>query len=153
MKMKIVQHSVLSSLKGNASTRMVLSNLPGIQCGLDAVILCAIAGTTYSVCHYFSKQKNQDELAPSFAHNTLTTELHFQNKMVALASDPHSLESENISLQPLSKRMRTQRTGTNAEHCTDYSIRPNYVEYEGQYFHMAEFLSLQEGKVYRTGMS
>ena len=26
---------------------------------------------------------------------------HFQNKIVALASDPHSLESENISLQPL----------------------------------------------------
>ena len=78
---------------------------------------------------------------------------HFQNKIVALASDPHSLESENISLQPLSKRMRTQRTGTNAEHCTDYSIRPNYVDYEGQYFHMAEFLSLQEGKVYRPGMS
>lgn len=35
----------------------------------------------------------------------------------------------------------------------DYSIRPNYVEYEGQFYHIAEFLSLQEGKVYRPATS
>ena len=28
-------------------------------------------------------------------------------------------------------------------------MHPNYVEYEGQFFHIAEFLSLQQGKVYR----
>ena len=35
----------------------------------------------------------------------------------------------------------------------DYSIRPNYVEYEGQFYHIPEFLSLQEGKVYRPATS
>ena len=35
----------------------------------------------------------------------------------------------------------------------DYSRLPSYVEFEGSFFHIAEFLSLQEGKVYRPQTS
>ena len=35
----------------------------------------------------------------------------------------------------------------------DCCIRPNYVEYEDQLYHITEFLSLQEGKVYRPATS
>ena len=35
----------------------------------------------------------------------------------------------------------------------DYSHLPSYVEFEGSFFHIPEFLSLQEGKVYRPQMS
>ena len=50
------------------------------------------------------------------------------------------------------KRLRLNKKG-NSQQQIDYSIRPNYMEYEGQYYHMAEFLSLEEGKVYRPATS
>ena len=36
---------------------------------------------------------------------------------------------------------------------TDQTVRPNYVEYEGEYYHIAEFLSLHQGKVYNPSAS
>ena len=35
----------------------------------------------------------------------------------------------------------------------DYSAHPSYVEYQGTFYHIAEFLSLQQGKVYRPSTS
>lgn len=32
-------------------------------------------------------------------------------------------------------------------------MRPNYFEYEGEYYHIAEFLSLHQGKVYNPSVS
>ena len=85
-------------------------------------------------------------------HNNIRE--HFRNKLAALASDKHSLVDENYaSVGPLPKRLRVSKKSTSAKHQTDYSIRPNYVEHEGQYYNMAEFLSLQEGKVYRPATS
>lgn len=68
-------------------------------------------------------------------------------------SDKHSLVEENISLELLPKRLWVSKKATSTKHQTDYSICPNYVEHEGQYYHMAEFLSLQEGKVYHPATS
>lgn len=50
------------------------------------------------------------------------------------------------------KRLRLNKKG-NSQQQIDYSIRPNYVKYDRQYYHMAEFLSLQEGEVYRPATS
>lgn len=72
--------------------------------------------------------------------------------MIALSIDFDSLSDENVCLQAMPKRLRLNKK-SNSHQQTDYSIRPNYVEYEGQYYHMAEFLSLQEGKVYRPSTS
>lgn len=36
---------------------------------------------------------------------------------------------------------------------TEISLLPSYVEFEGSFFHIAEFLSLQEGKVHRPQTS
>ena len=77
---------------------------------------------------------------------------HFCNKVTALSTDTNSLSDENITLQPMPKRLRLNRN-RNVDQKIDYSSRPNYVEYEGQVYHMAEFLSLQEGKVYRPATS
>ena len=35
----------------------------------------------------------------------------------------------------------------------DQAVRPNYVENKGEYYHSAEFLSLQQGKVYQPSTS
>ena len=35
----------------------------------------------------------------------------------------------------------------------EYKWKPNYVYFEGHYYHMARFLFLNEGKVYRPGSS
>ena len=78
--------------------------------------------------------------------------MHFRNKVIALATDFDSLSDEKVSLQAMPKRLRLNKK-SNSQQQIDYSIRPNYVEYEGQYHHMAEFLSLQEGKVYRLTTS
>lgn len=77
----------------------------------------------------------------------------FLDKLRALSSDKHSLQDENTALWHLPQQLRNPAKTRSAEHGTDYSKRPNYVRYEGQYFHMAEFLSLQYGKLYRPSAS
>ena len=42
---------------------------------------------------------------------------------------------------------KTEKSSSKPEE--DYSRLPSYVEFEGSFFHIAEFLSLQEGKVFR----
>lgn len=79
---------------------------------------------------------------------------HFQDRVTATTNDLHSLDGEDVSLGIRPKRFRRlQGPETSTEHRTDYSVHPSYVEYEGNYFHIAEFLSLQQGKVYRPTMS
>ena len=96
---------------------------------------------------FTTDKERQDYTLICPKHNNIRE--HFRNKLAALASDKPSLVDENdVSLEPLPKRLRVSKKATSAKHQTDYSIRPNYVEHEGQYYHLAEFLSLQEGKVY-----
>ena len=99
----------------------------------------------------FKTEQSRPSYTLIFPEHTNARE-HVRNKLVALASDSHSLESDNISLQLPPKRKRTREMQTDLERCTDYSIHPSYVEYEG-HFHVAEFLSLQQGNVYLPGMS
>ena len=100
----------------------------------------------------FATDKEQDEYTLICPKHTNIRD-HFCNKLVVLESDKHSLVDENTVLEPLPKRLRVSKTNNSTKHQTDYSIRPNYVEYEGQHYHMAEFLSLQEGKVYQPATS
>jgi len=100
---------------------------------------------------FATDKERQDYTLICPKHNNIRE--HFRNKLAALASDKHSLVDENVSLEPLPKCLRVSKKATSTKHQTDYSIRPNYVEHEGQYCHMAEFLSLQEGKVYRPATS
>ena len=100
----------------------------------------------------FATDKERDEYTLICPKHTNIRE-HFRDKLVALESDKHSLVDENVILEPLPKRLRVDQKTKSAERQTDYSIRPNYVEHEGQHYHMAEFLSLQEGKVYRPATS
>ena len=100
---------------------------------------------------FATDKERQDYTLICPKHNNIRE--HFRNKLAALASDKHSLVDENVSLEPLPKRLRVSKKATRTKHETDYSIRPNYVEHEGQYYHMAEFLSLQEGKVYHPATS
>ena len=101
---------------------------------------------------FTTDKERQDYTLICPKHNNIRE--HFRNKLAALASDKHSLVDENdISLEPLPKRLRVSKKSTSAKHQTDYSIRPNYVEHEVQYYHMAEYLSLQGGKVYRPATS
>ena len=65
--------------------------------------------------------------------------------------DAHVLSKETCSapsMQP--KRKRSDKSSGQEK---DYSRLPSYVEYEGHYYHISEFLSLQEGKVYRPASS
>ena len=84
-------------------------------------------------------------------HNNIRE--HFRTKLAALASDEHSLFDENIFLKPLPKHLWVSKKTNSPKHQTDHSLHPNYVEHEGQYYHIAEFLSLQEGKVYHPATS
>lgn len=77
---------------------------------------------------------------------------HFRNKVTALSTDTNSMSDESITLQPMWKHLRLNGN-RNVDQKIDSSISPNYVEYKGQFCHMAEFLSLQEGKVYRPATS
>lgn len=78
---------------------------------------------------------------------------HFKDKITALAFNSHALEGETLPLHSKPKRRRRFQSETGVQDQISYSAHPNYVDYEGQYFHMAEFLSLQQGKVYRPSMS
>lgn len=77
---------------------------------------------------------------------------HFQSKVQASVLDTDVLV-ENIGNAPnlLPKRLRTSTARSKLD--KDYSQLPSYVEFEGNFFHISEFLSLQEGKVYRPQTS
>ena len=83
---------------------------------------------------FTTDKERQDYTLICRTHNNIRE--HFRNKLAALASDKHSLVDKNdLSLEPLPKRLRVSKKSTCAKHQTDYSIRPNYVEHEGQYYH------------------
>ena len=87
-----------------------------------------------SICN--SQQTKKDKIYTLICLTDNNIREHFRNKLAALASDKHSLVDENdVSLESLPKRLRVSKKSTSAKHQTDYSIRPNYVEHEGQYYH------------------
>lgn len=74
------------------------------------------------------------------------------HKVKVSALDPDILlERDCNAPKLLPKRRKTGKSPSEPDR--DYSRLPSYVEFEGSFFHIAEFLSLQEGKVYRPQTS
>ena len=72
----------------------------------------------------------------------------------AIVSDRQALDGETTEVQSLPKRLRRgYLSAVRMEDQNNYSRCPNYVEYEAQCYHIAEFLLLQQtGKIYRPAM-
>ena len=77
----------------------------------------------------------------------------FNNQVTATTMDLTILDEEQSEGQPPSKRLRRTQYKEGSSLFTDQTVRPNYVEYEGEYYHIAEFLSLHQGKVYNPSAS
>ena len=76
----------------------------------------------------------------------------FDSKVKASNADVDILlKSDYDAPKLLPKRRKTEKSSSKP--VKDYSRLPSYVEFEGSFFHIAEFLSLQEGKVYRPQTS
>ena len=66
----------------------------------------------------------------------------FNNKVTATTADSTILGEEQSEGEPPSKWLRRTQYKAGSLLHTDQMVRPNYVEYEGKYYHIAEFLSL-----------
>lgn len=87
-------------------------------------------------------------------HNA--TSEHLGTKVQASVSDSDLLLGDTCTAPKLlPKRLRNSKPGskTGSKGDKKYSQSPSYVEFEGHFFHIAEFLSIQEGKVYRPQTS
>ena len=83
-------------------------------------------------------------------HSEATGQFH--TKVKASARDPDILlERDCNAPKLLPKRRKTGKSSSEPDR--DFSQLPSYVEFEGSFFHIAEFLSLQEGKVHRPQTS
>ena len=77
----------------------------------------------------------------------------FSDRVTASVSDK-CMQVEDEELIEGSVASKTARRSTyNAETSTEQPLPPNYVEYEGNFYHIANFLSLQQGKVYNPSTS
>lgn len=63
------------------------------------------------------------------------------------------MQVENEELIEESAATKTARIYNAGSSSTEQPLSPNYVEYEGKYYHIANFLSLQQGKVYHPSIS
>lgn len=63
--------------------------------------------------------------------------------------DGNILNEELSEVEPPSKRLRGTQYKEGSSQLNSQTVRPNYVGYEGEYYHRAEFLSLRQGKVYQ----
>ena len=87
------------------------------------------------------------------SHGRIKDLEQFKDRVSALVSDPSMIEEEEQNEGP-SDAKRQRRSNYNGEMDTmEQSAPPNYVEYEGDFYHIAEFLSLQQGKVYNPSTS
>ena len=77
----------------------------------------------------------------------------FNDQVTAKATDYNILDEELSEIQPPSKRLRRTQYKEGSSLFNDQTVRPNYVKYQGEYYHIAEFLSLQQGKVYQPSTS
>ena len=77
----------------------------------------------------------------------------FNNQVTAKATDYNILDEELSEAQPPSKRLRRTQYKEGSSLFNEQTVRPNYVEYEGLFYHIAEFLSLHQGKVYQPSTS
>ena len=78
----------------------------------------------------------------------------YKDLVAAKASDTSMIEDDeqNVGTSQL-KRRRRFNYGKDTSGTSQCSVPPNYVEYDGEFYHIAEFLSLQQGKVYNPSSS
>lgn len=77
-----------------------------------------------------------------------TSHGNVKDLVAAKVSDTTMLEDneQNVGTSQLKRRRSNYRQDTSgASQC---SVPPNYVEYDGAFYHIVEFLSLQQGQVY-----
>lgn len=78
-----------------------------------------------------------------------TTYYSSENKVVTSKCDKNMLETDSPTI---SKRGRVLSDNNNSGQ--DFrTTNPSYIEYNGTYYHISEFLSLQQGKVYMPSTS
>ena len=74
----------------------------------------------------------------------------FSDRVTASVSDTSmQVEDEELIEESAATETALRRFENNVEtSSTEQPLTPNYVEYEGKFYHIANFLSLQQGKVY-----
>lgn len=88
------------------------------------------------------------------SHDNISGLDMFTDRVTASVSDIcMQVEDEELiegSATIKTARRSTYNAGTSS---TEQPLPPNYVEYEGKFYHIANFLSLQQGKVYNPSTS
>lgn len=78
----------------------------------------------------------------------------YNDRVIAKASDNSRVEEdEKMETSTPSKRPRRSEYQEGSSCSTMQATPPNYVEYEWEYYHIAKFLSLQQGKTYNPSTS
>ena len=88
------------------------------------------------------------------SHDNINGLEMFSDRVATSVSDTcMQVEDEELiegSAASKTARRSTYNAGTSS---TEQPLPPNYVEYEGEFYHIANFLSLQQGKVYNPSTS
>ena len=87
------------------------------------------------------------------SHDRISHHDRFKDRIVASGSDPTMITGEEEGAPSEAKRPRRSAHHEGSSFETEIPVPPNYVEYEGNFYHIAEFLSLQQGKVYSPSTS
>lgn len=86
-------------------------------------------------------------------HDRISHHDRFKDRIAASGSDPTMITEEEKEAPSEAKRPRRSAYDETSSFETESSVPPNYVKYEGEYYHIAQFLSLQQGKVYSPSTS
>ena len=87
------------------------------------------------------------------SHDNFSHHDCFKDRITASASDPTMITGEEEEAPSEVKRPRRWAHHEGSSFETEIPVPPNYVEYEGEFYHIAQFLSLQQGKVYSPSTS
>ena len=88
------------------------------------------------------------------SHDNISGLDMFSDRVTASVTDI-SMQVEDEELIEGSAAIKTARRSTYSAgtSSTEQLLPPNYVEYEGEFYHIENFLSLQQGKVYNPSTS
>ncbi|CAH3175105.1 unnamed protein product, partial [Porites lobata] len=88
------------------------------------------------------------------SHGNVKGMEQYKDLVAATASDISMMEEDEQNEGTFHlKRRRRFNYGEKTSAASQCSVPPNYVEYDGEFYHIAEFLSLQQGKVYKPSTS
>ena len=87
------------------------------------------------------------------SHHRISHHDRFKDRITVSGSDPTIITAEEEGAPSEAKRPRRSAHHSGSSFENTFSVPPNYVEYEGEFYHIAQFLSLQQGKVYSPSTS